>query len=72
MLSTVHSVALSGIEGYIVKVEVDVAGGLPGWEIVGLPGGAVRESKDRVRAAIRNAGYEFPARKITVNRRRPI
>ncbi len=67
MLSTVHSVALSGIEGYIVKVEVDVAGGLPGWEIVGLPGGAVRESKDRVRAAIRNAGYEFPARKITVN-----
>jgi magnesium chelatase family protein len=67
MLSTVHSVALSGMEGYIVKVEVDVAGGLPGWEIVGLPGGAVRESKDRVRAAIRNAGFEFPARKITVN-----
>ncbi|AZK59308.1 YifB family Mg chelatase-like AAA ATPase [Candidatus Desulforudis audaxviator] len=67
MLATVHSVALSGIEGHIVKVEVDVAGGLPGWEIVGLPGGAVRESKDRVRAAIRNAGYEFPPRKITVN-----
>jgi magnesium chelatase family protein len=67
MLSTAHSVALSGVEGYIVKVEVDVAGGLPGWEIVGLPGGAVRESKDRVRAAIRNAGFEFPARKITVN-----
>ncbi len=67
MLATVHSVALSGIEGHIVKVEVDVATGLPGWEIVGLPGGAVRESKDRVRAAIRNAGYEFPPRKITVN-----
>lgn len=67
MLAVVHSVALSGIEGHIVKVEVDVAGGLPGWEIVGLPGNAVRESKDRVRAAIRNAGYEFPARKITVN-----
>lgn len=67
MLATTHSVALSGIEGHVIKVEVDVSGGLPGWEIVGLPGGAVRESKDRVRAAIRNAGYEFPSRKITVN-----
>jgi len=67
MLATIHSVALTGIEVCIVKVEVDVAGGLPGWEIVGLPGGTVRESKDRVRAAMRNSGLEFPRSKVTVN-----
>ena len=67
MLAVTHSVALCGLNGSIVRVEVDVAGGLPGWEIVGLPDTAVREAKDRVRAAIRNAGYEFPLKRITVN-----
>lgn len=67
MLAVTHSVALSGLDGAIVHVEVDVANGLPGWEIVGLPDTAVREAKDRVRTAIRNAGFEFPARRITVN-----
>lgn len=67
MLSTVLSGALVGIDGLLVEVEVDVALGLPQFTTVGLPEGAVRESKDRVRSAIKNSGYAFPARKITVN-----
>jgi len=67
MLTIVRSLALNGLEGYIVRVEVDVSSGLPGFELVGLPDAAVREAKDRVRAAIKNAGFDFPARRITVN-----
>jgi len=68
MLATVFSGALVGIDGLLVEVEVDVAFGMPQFTTVGLPEGAVRESKDRVRSAIKNSGYEFPAaRKITVN-----
>jgi magnesium chelatase family protein len=68
MLATVLSGALVGIDGLLVEVEVDVAFGMPQFTTVGLPEGAVRESKDRVRSAIKNSGYEFPsARKITVN-----
>jgi magnesium chelatase family protein len=67
MLAKVLSSAVLGIDGYIVEVEVDIAGGLPSFSTVGLPEGAVRESKDRVKAAIKNAGYEFPPRRITVN-----
>ena len=67
MLSTVMSGALVGIDGLLVEVEVDVALGLPQFTTVGLPEGAVRESKDRVRSAIKNSGYEFPTRRITVN-----
>ena len=67
MLSTAISGALVGIDGLLVEVEVDVALGLPQFTTVGLPEGAVRESKDRVRSAIKNSGYEFPARRITVN-----
>lgn len=67
MLTIVRSLALNGLEGYIVRVEVDVSRGLPGFDIVGLPDAAVREAKDRVRAAIKNAGFEFPAKRITVN-----
>jgi len=58
---------LVGIDGLLVEVEVDVALGLPQFTTVGLPEGAVKESKDRVRSAIKNSGYEFPSRKITVN-----
>jgi magnesium chelatase family protein len=61
------SCVLSGIVARPIEVEVDMAGGLPNFAIVGLPGGAVRESKDRVRAALRNAGHRVPDRKITVN-----
>jgi len=67
MLAKVLSGALVGIEARVVEVEVDVAGGLPAFTIVGLPEGAVRESRERVRAAIRNSGYDLPPRKVTVN-----
>ncbi|HHY47536.1 MAG TPA: YifB family Mg chelatase-like AAA ATPase [Firmicutes bacterium] len=67
MLSKVYSGSVLGIQGYIVEVEVDVSGGLPDFTIVGLPDAAIRESRERVRAAIRNAGWGFPARRITVN-----
>src|ERR1700741_5140788 len=67
MLARVRSAALHGIEVATVSVEVDVTPGLPTFATVGLPDSAVRESRDRVRAAIRNAGFEFPAERITVN-----
>lgn len=66
-LAIVHTQALSGIQPLPVTVEIHISSGLPALSIVGLPEAAVRESKDRVRAAIINAGYEFPARRITVN-----
>lgn len=67
MLARVLSSALFGIDAYVVEVEVDIASGLPAFATVGLPEGAVKESKDRVKAAIKNCGYEFPSRRITVN-----
>lgn len=68
MLTKIPSVLFSGLEALPVDVEVNVASrGLPGFEIVGLPGKAVAESRERVKAAIVNSGMEFPARKITVN-----
>ena len=67
MLSIIKSMALNGVDGYLINVQVDVSGGLPGWEIVGLPDTAIKESKERIRIAIRNSGIEFPSRKITVN-----
>lgn len=67
MLAKVLSSALLGIDAVTVQVEVDIAQGLPQFATVGLPDGAVKESKDRVKAALKNSGYEFPARRITVN-----
>ncbi len=67
MLAKVLSSALIGIDAILVDVEVDIAPGLPAFATVGLPDGAVKESKDRVRAALKNSGYEFPARRITAN-----
>ena len=67
MLSIVESMALHGLTGYLVNVQIDVSAGLPHWEIVGLPDASVKESKERVRTAIKNSGIEFPSRKITVN-----
>jgi len=66
-LATVHSRAQTGLDAPAVAVEVDLAGGLPALAIVGLPETEVKESKDRVRAAIVNSGYQFPTRRITVN-----
>jgi magnesium chelatase family protein len=67
MLSRVWSASLLGINAIRVGVEVDVSGGLPGIIIVGLPDTAVQESKERVRAAIRNTGYAFPMRRVVIN-----
>lgn len=67
MVGCVNSAAVLGIDGYPLRVEVDVSNGLPAFEIVGLPDAAVREARERVRSAIRNSGYEFPNRRITVN-----
>jgi len=67
MLARVLSSAVFGIDAYVVEVEVDIAQGLPAFATVGLPEGAVKESKDRVKAATKNCGYDFPSRRITVN-----
>ena len=66
-LAVVHSRALAGLEAPPVAVEVHLAGGLPAFNLVGLPDTEVKESRERVRAALQNAQFEFPARKITVN-----
>ena len=67
MLAVVKSVCLLGLNGFIVDVEVDISPGLPGFDIVGLPNTSVKESKERVRAAIKNTGLDFPLGRITVN-----
>lgn len=67
MLSNIKSMSLLGVDGYLVDVQVDVSGGLPSWEVVGLPDTSVRESKERVRTSIQNTGIEFKSRKIVVN-----
>jgi magnesium chelatase family protein len=67
MLATALSASIVGVDGVPVRVEVDVAFGLPGLTIVGLAGSAVLESRERVRAAVRNSGFEVPPRRITVN-----
>src|SRR5438445_2219767 len=67
MLARVRSGALRGIDALVVDVEVDVSSGLPHTTTVGLPDGAVREASDRIRAALRNAGFEYPQRRVTVN-----
>jgi magnesium chelatase family protein len=67
MLAKIHSGAVQGVDGLSVMVEVDLALGLPIFTTVGLPDGSVRESKERVKAAIKNCGYDFPPKRITVN-----
>src|SRR5881227_2626530 len=66
-VAVVRSRALTGVHAPVVSVEVHLAGGLPGVRLVGLPEAEVREARDRVRAALQNAHFEFPARKVTVN-----
>ncbi len=67
VLATLLSATLNGITGRVVRVEVDVAPGLPGFTIVGLPDAALSEARERVRGALRNAGFHHPPRRITVN-----
>ena len=67
MLASLLSATLHGLDGRLVRVEVDVAPGLPGFTIVGLADTALQEARERVRGAIRNSGYDYPPRRITVN-----
>lgn len=67
MLFKIASASLIGIEAYVVDVEVDISFGLPSFVTVGLPDASVRESKERVRAALKNCGYDIPSRKVTIN-----
>lgn len=67
MYAKTKGIVLYGLAAKVVTVEVDIARGLPCFEIVGLPTAAVREAKERVRAAIRNAGFEFPMKRIVIN-----
>src|SRR5258706_13249771 len=66
-VARVSSCALWGLEAALVTVEVDVASGLPNFMVVGLPDAAVSEARERVRAAIRNSGFDFPLRRVVVN-----
>lgn len=67
MLSKINSMGLNGIDGYLVSVEADIGNGMPAFDVVGLPDAAVKESRERVRAAMKNCGLAFPTRRITVN-----
>ena len=67
MFARLKSVGLFGIESYMIEVEADVSTGLPAFDIVGLPDTTVKESRDRVRAAVKNSGFKFPVGRITVN-----
>ena len=66
-LAKINSLGIAGIDGYIVTAEVDISNGLPAFDIVGLPDQSVKESKERVRAAIKNSNYTCPVKRITVN-----
>lgn len=67
MVSKIYSAGTDGISGYLVETEIDVSQGLPSFDIVGLPDAAIKESKERVRSAVKNCGFEVPTRRITVN-----
>ncbi len=67
MLSRISSMGLLGIDGYVVEVECYITSGLPSFDVVGLPDTAVKESRERVRAAIKNCGFKFPVSRITLN-----
>lgn len=66
-LSIIKSMSLQGLEGILINVEVDISSGMPSWEVVGLPDASIRESKERVRTAIKNCGIEVLSRKYIIN-----
>ena len=67
MICSVYSFSVTGIEASVIKVEADVSGGLPGIDLVGYLAGEVRESRERVRVAMKNSGFHVPAKRITIN-----
>ena len=64
MFARIRSLGLLGVEGFCIDVEADLSQGLPGFDVVGLPGAAVRESRDRVRASMKNCGFTYPVSRI--------
>ena len=66
-VARLHSIALNGIQGHPVEIEVDIADGLPSYTLLGLPDSALSESRERVRSAIVNSGYPWPKQKVTVS-----
>ena len=67
MLSQIKTIALIGLEGYLIDVQTDIAKGMPSYDVVGLPDTTVREAKERIKAAIKNSKVEFPTQKVLVN-----
>jgi magnesium chelatase family protein len=67
MLSITKTIALYGLEGFLVDVQVDISSGMPSWNIVGLPDASVKEAQERIKTAIKNSGYELFSRKIVIN-----
>lgn len=67
MYARVFSATVYGIDGHIIEVEVDLSNGLPAFDLVGLPDSAIRESRERVRSAVKNSGFQFPMQRITIN-----
>ena len=67
MLSIIKTMALNGLDGYLVEVQTDVTGGLPEFDIVGLPNTSIREAKERIRVAIKNSKIDFPSKRILIN-----
>ncbi len=67
MITKINSVGITGIDGFNIGVEIDISNGIPSWDVVGLPDTAVKESKERIRSAIKNSGFNIPGKKIVVN-----
>ena len=67
MLSIIKSMALQGLEGYLIDVQVNISQGLPFWEVVGLPDTCIKESKERVKIALQNSGFEIKSKRIIIN-----
>ncbi len=67
MISNIKTISLNGIDGNLIEVQTDISGGLPNFEIVGLPDTSVKESKERIKSAIKNSNIEFPSRRIIIN-----
>ena len=67
MFAHLNSIGLYGMDAFEVHVEADISNGLPGFDVVGLPDTSVKESRDRVRSALKNCGFTFPMSRITVN-----
>ena len=67
MICSVHTLGVHGVEGHVIRVECYISNGLPNFEIVGLPDTAVKEARERVRAAAKSSGMRFPNSRITVN-----